>query len=84
MGLALRAGMRLAASNKNSPPAGLADMEMCTITHKEVEELRGPTNHKALFHPISPILSAGLPWYLEGDAIKQLGLNVSLFIRRCA
>lgn len=58
MGSAVRAGMHLTASNRNSPRAGLAGMEMDTTTQKKVGSLVAQPAIKTLVHTISPLLSA--------------------------
>lgn len=50
--------MGSAASNRNSPRAGLAGMEMDTTTQKKVGSLVAQPAIKTLVHTISPLLSA--------------------------
>lgn len=78
VGLALRAVMCLAAGNRKLPWAGLCWRRNAHVTQKEVGSFTVQPDVKALFHPVSPLLSAGLPLKLEEGCRFATGA-VSLF-----
>lgn len=75
MGLALRAGMHLVATNRNPPQAGLAGMEMYLVTWKQVGSPVAQPAMKKLVYSISPLLSAGLPLQRKEACHSATGAN---------